>query len=292
MFPGSGARWPAPQAAALVRPQAGLRQGWEPGEAAPSSPQPQEPWHPHHPPSTPRPLTGPSRCWAPGPPASRDHSPSVPPYFGGGTPDLSCGLGPRHPHPERQHLGGVGQTRSRSGRGERDTVKNKPETATQRKRMCEHGRRRTEERAGGEGAGGEGAGGAGLREGRPVGSAHPLKAGASLAQRQTGRGQTHGEGSPQRRVKETHRSAHWCPRAKHPLRVRPGSCRLWAASSASRRVEHHGPGHSESSGQQAVQCGCGKARLGQEATESWKPSRGGAGEPGGPQGAAGSLGWA
>lgn len=141
MFPGSGARWPAPQAAALVRPQAGLRQGWEPGEAAPSSPQPQEPWHPHHPPSTPRPLTGPSRCWAPGPPASRDHSPSVPPYFGGGTPDLSCGLGPRHPHPERQHLGGVGQTRSRSGRGERDTVKNKPETATQRKRMCEHGRR-------------------------------------------------------------------------------------------------------------------------------------------------------
>ena len=53
-------------------------------------------------------------------------------------------------------------------------MKNKPETATQRKRMCECGRRRTEEETGGEGAGGRG-----LREGRPVGSAHPLKAGAA-----------------------------------------------------------------------------------------------------------------
>ena len=60
---------------------------------------------------------GPGRCWAPGPPASRDRSP----YFGGRTPHPSCGWGPSRlaPHPECQHLcsalreveGGVGQTR-------------------------------------------------------------------------------------------------------------------------------------------------------------------------------------
>ena len=100
-FPGSGAQWSAPQAVALVHPQAGLSQGREPGrEGASSSPQHRGPWSPHRCPPPPGPLLGPGRCWAPGPPASRDHSPSV----GGGIPQPQLWMGPQQPHPEHHHL--------------------------------------------------------------------------------------------------------------------------------------------------------------------------------------------
>lgn len=99
-FPGSGARWPAPRAVGLVHPQAGLSQGWGPGREPPPLPSPGGPGVPTVCPPPPRPLLGPGRHRAPGPPASRDHSP----YFGGGIPHPQLWVGPQQPHPEHHHL--------------------------------------------------------------------------------------------------------------------------------------------------------------------------------------------